>query len=352
MKFWPSGNPEKARADSPFEPLPPLPGFPTGTRSRPKRFPSNSGGLGPLLLKKLPSLADSSLRRKSEPDAGQRPHRGGVPFPAINVVRRGVSTRPVFVQGLRLKNAHLWTPTKFVLTDSGLEASRDPREVSAGSRLMTSILAGVYEAALRRHARGVLVDLGCARAPLYQVYRDQVSEVLCIDRPQGDPSNSLLDYEVDLEEGIPLPSERADTLLATDFLMYNAKPDRLWPEMARVLRPGGKLIIGSPFLYWLTGPDDRHRYSELQLRTLCSANRLSVLSIEAYGGAPEVLLDLTGKLLASRKLASKIHSGLARWLLSLRTVRRVSASTSAGIPLGYCLVAEKPKEASQRDERT
>src|SRR5208337_745766 len=90
---------------------------------------------------------------------GERPHRGGGPFPAINVVRRGVPTRSVFVQGLRLKNAHLWTPTKFVLTDSGLEASRDPREVSAGSRLMTSILAGVYEAALRRHARGVLVDL-------------------------------------------------------------------------------------------------------------------------------------------------------------------------------------------------
>lgn len=217
---------------------------------------------------------------------------------------------------------------------------------------MTSVLARVYEAAIREHARGVLVDLGCARAPLYEVYRDQVSEVLCIDRPQAEPSNSLLDYEVDLDEGIPLPNERADTVLATDFLMYSAKPDRLWLEMARVLRPGGKLIVGLPFLYWLTGPDDRYRYSELQLRTLCSASRLSVLSVEAYGGAPEVLADLTGKLLASRKLASKIHSGLARWLLSLRTVRRISAGTSAGIPLGYCLIAQKPKDASQRGERT
>lgn len=251
-----------------------------------------------------------------------------------------------------MKNAHLWTPTKFILTASGLEASRDPREVGAGSRLMTTILAGVYEAALREHARGVLVDLGCARAPLYQVYRDHVSEVLCIDRPQADPSHSLLDHEVDLEEGIPLPSERADTVLATDLLMYNARPERLWFEMARVLRPGGKLIVGSPFLYWLTGPDDRHRYSELQLRTLCTANQLSVRSLEAYGGAPEVLLDLTGKLLAHRRLASRIHSQLARWLLRLPTVQRISATTRPGIPLGYCLIAQKPETVSPREERT
>jgi len=250
-----------------------------------------------------------------------------------------------------MRNVHLWRPTKFVLTPSGLQASEDLREVGAGSRLMTGILAGVYEAALRQHARGVLVDLGCARAPLYQVYRDHVSEVLCIDRPQGDP-NSILDYEIDLEEGIPLPSERADTVLATDFLMYNANPDRLWLEMARVLRPGGKLIVGSPFLYWLTGPDDRHRYSALQLQTLCRANGLSVLSVEPYGGAPEVLLDITGKLLAHRKRAAKVHAALSRWLLGRRSVRRISASTSAGIPLGYCLIAQKPGDGRVRDERT
>ncbi|HME69845.1 MAG TPA: hypothetical protein VKM54_08250 [Myxococcota bacterium] len=147
-----------------------------------------------------------------------------------------------------------------------------------------------------------------------------------------------------------MPCERADTLLATDFLMYNTKPDRLWFEMRACYVQGGKLTVGSPFLYRVTGPDHRHRCSEPQLRTLCSANRLSVLSVEAYGGANEVLLDLTGKLLASRKLASKIHSGLA---LAPEPPHRAAhfGQHFCGHFLGYCLIAQKPEDASQRDLR-
>ncbi|HME69875.1 MAG TPA: methyltransferase domain-containing protein [Myxococcota bacterium] len=241
-----------------------------------------------------------------------------------------------------MKSPEAWTPTKFVATPGGLRASRDARYVGLGSRLVTDLLAPVYERALRTFARGVLVDLGCARAPLYGVYHALVQDVVCIDRAEPAEGPCHLDGVADLERGIPLPDGTADTVLLTDVLMYVARPERLFGEIVRVLRPGGRAIVGAPFLYWVVDEHDRHRHTGTELRRLCEQAGLAVESQETYGGAPEVLSDLVAKLLAPRPRVARVFLAAAERLLAHRRVRALSHNTRAGFPLGYCTVARKP----------
>jgi len=80
-----------------------------------------------------------------------------------------------------MKNAVRWHPTKFVNTARGLRASRDPKQVTISFHFITDIQAQWYERAIRIHARGRLLDMGCGEVPLYGVYRDLVQENVCID---------------------------------------------------------------------------------------------------------------------------------------------------------------------------
>ena len=61
--------------------------------------------------------------------------------------------------------------------------------------------------------------------------------------------------------------------------------------LARVLRPGGKLLLCVPFFYWIhEEPHDYYRYTEFALARFCELSELKIICLEAYGGLPEVLL--------------------------------------------------------------
>ena len=53
-----------------------------------------------------------------------------------------------------MRNADLWTESKYVRRGGRLRGSRDLAEVGVGSRLMTDRVAALYEAHLPRYARG------------------------------------------------------------------------------------------------------------------------------------------------------------------------------------------------------
>ena len=144
-----------------------------------------------------------------------------------------------------------WQPSKFVKAASGWVGSPDPSQLGIGSRLIGDILADVYFRAIRTHVRGRLLDLGCGSVPLYGMYRDLVTENICIDWEQTLHPNHHIDQCVNLNGALPIADREFDTILSTDVLEHIARPDRAWAEMCRVLRPGGKLVLTTPFFYWL-----------------------------------------------------------------------------------------------------
>jgi SAM-dependent methyltransferase len=251
-----------------------------------------------------------------------------------------------------LRKPELWRPTKYVRIGGTLRASRDPAHISKASRFIGDLVAPRYERAIQAHARGRLLDVGCGHVPLYDTYRSLVSENVCIDWENTLHANPHLDHTVDLTGPLPFGDAVFDTVLLTDVLEHIPEPMKLVAEIARVLRPGGRLIAGVPFLYWLhEEPHDYYRYTEFALRRFCERNQLRVLELDSYGGLPEVLFDLVSKGIdyAPRALAAPLRNLHAAASLCCRTrlVRRISRGTSGAFPLGYILVAEKAPDENK-----
>ena len=245
-----------------------------------------------------------------------------------------------------MRSSERWRPTKFARPGGGLKASRNPAHVSVSSRFITDIVAPYYDRAIRSHAHGRLLDMGCGHVPLYDTYRDLVSENICIDWQNTAHVNPYLDQTVDLTGTLPFEIGSFDTVLLTDVLEHIPEPISLMGEIARILRPSGKLILGVPFFYWLHEvPHDYYRYTEFALRRFCELSGLRVIEIVPYGGLPEILLDLSSKGLnfLPRPVATilrPLHT-TASLLGKTKPLRKLSERTRPSFPLGYVLCAEK-----------
>lgn len=243
-----------------------------------------------------------------------------------------------------MKNKDDWRPTKFLKTRRGYAASTDTQYVGIGSRLMAGILVKVYESAIKTHASGLLLDLGCGNVPLYDIYKDLITDNICVDWKNTLHKNHYIDYEFDLNEYIPLEDNKFDTILCTDVLEHIANPGLLINEIARLLRPNGKLILTVPFFYWLhEEPHDYFRYTKYSLQKYCINSGLNVLELKPYGGAPEVIMDIIAKNIAQFRMLSRLYLFFCRVTLKSYIGKKISESTCNKFPLGYCLIAQKPE---------
>ncbi|QOI98461.1 MAG: methyltransferase domain-containing protein [Flammeovirgaceae bacterium] len=245
-----------------------------------------------------------------------------------------------------MKNTEHWKPTKYELRNGRLRASRNPQFVSVSSRLMIDVTASFYQSALPEYARGSLADMGCGNVPFYMIYKNLVSEITCIDWPNTLHKNQYLDLECDLNKPLSLPDNQFDTIIISEVFEHIAEPEVLWSELARILKPNGKMLVSVPFLYKIhEAPHDYFRYTEFALKNYATKNNLHVLELRSFGGLPLVLTDLYAKMLVKipligNALAAFIQS-LCLWFIHTRLGKRLSANTGKAYPLGYFLVVEK-----------
>jgi SAM-dependent methyltransferase len=212
--------------------------------------------------------------------------------------------------------------------------------VTLGSRHTADLQAHSYAPALREHARGRLLDLGCGNVPLYEMYRPWISSAVCVDWPQSYHGHAHLDVACDLNRPLPFADRSFNTIVMSDVIEHLFDHRTVWAEMARVLQPSGRAIIGVPFMYWLhEEPYDYFRPTEFALRRYCQEHGFRVLSLEPYGGALDVLFDITAKHLAVSTALAHCFYWLGRATLPLG--RRCFARTDRKFPLGYVLVAER-----------
>lgn len=117
-----------------------------------------------------------------------------------------------------MKNRDKWQPSKYILKKGKLIASRDRKEVGVASRLMADLVAKFYDKALRQHATGKLLDLGCGKVPLFNAYEEYITDNICVDWENTLHENEYLDFESDLTKNLPFEDNEFNTIILSDVL--------------------------------------------------------------------------------------------------------------------------------------
>lgn len=245
-----------------------------------------------------------------------------------------------------MKNQAEWKPSKYVNLKGKLKASRNPDEVAISSRLITDIVASLYDSYIPQYAKGNLVDLGCGKVPLYGLYRQFIKNITCVDWQNSAHSGIHVDYECDLDVDLPFNDGEFDTLLLSDVLEHIANPDTIWKEMSRILSPGGIVFMNTPFLYCLHEiPNDYFRYTEFALRHFAETYGFTIRILQPIGGSPEILGDIHAKHFIhipfiGRSLSIAVQN-ITQTFIDTAFGKKLSERTARTFPLGYFLILEK-----------
>jgi SAM-dependent methyltransferase len=130
----------------------------------------------------------------------------------------------------------------------------------------------------------LVLDAGageCRYAPLFKAHR-----YVAIDSSVGDTAwdYSKLDVIGDLEQ-VPLPADAFDAVISVVVLEHTRRPQQAVEEMARVMRPHGKLFLVVPNQWEVhQAPNDFFRFTQYGITHLLTVSGLRVLKIEPVGG--------------------------------------------------------------------
>lgn len=133
-------------------------------------------------------------------------------------------------------------------------ASSDLSEVEArardshGSSADAIYLMAARFLAERRVSAGLLCDIGCGRGNLWNYVRAHASAYAGVDavRYEGFPEGCDF-IAANLDRGaLPLPDSSADTVASIETIEHLENPRAFVRELARVVKPGGWIIITTP----------------------------------------------------------------------------------------------------------
>jgi SAM-dependent methyltransferase len=167
----------------------------------------------------------------------------------------------------------------------------------------------------RERAGLVVIDVGCGAMPYADLFSG--ARLVGVDHSRDDATPDLLADVLQL----PLASACADLVFCSQVIEHVTDPVRLLAECARLLRPGGALVLSAPF-YWPLHelPHDYFRFTPQGLDHLLRSHGLQVLSLHAdCGTLTQVAVSVIHLL---PRWARPLH-----WLINLLTpvLQRLSA---------------------------
>lgn len=163
----------------------------------------------------------------------------------------------------------------------------DDRLISPGSVLSTRWLLYALEQA-RPYAGSRLLDVGCGVKP----YKEFFGALEHIGIDWGNSLHRLNAEYLASAEVLPFADGTFDTVLCTEVIEHLKHPALAISEMARVLKPGGHLILTAPFVHGLHEvPFDFFRFTSLGLLSLVEEAYLTPALLRCRGGTFTVVAD-------------------------------------------------------------
>lgn len=199
---------------------------------------------------------------------------------------------------------------------------------------------------IQRYSRGAFVDLGCGSSPFWEVVNPLVSRYYGVDLW---PRSDKVSFVADVQNLDMIADNRFDSAICIEVLEHLPEPAKAVNGIARILKPGGVVVLSVPHLSRLHEvPHDYFRFTEYGLRFLFEQAGMEVVQIQPKGGLliflahqiSTILLALAWSLPPLKDLILLFN----RWVLVLGAYHldRI-LSTASAFPQGYIVVARKPQ---------
>lgn len=133
------------------------------------------------------------------------------------------------------------------------------------------------------------LDVGCGERPYSSLFSE--ANYIGLDVEASGRPGAMKRQDVTYDGmRLPVKSGGVDGVLCTQVLEHVGRPESFVSELARVLRPGGKVVLSVPLLWQEHEvPYDFFRYTGYGVRALLERNGFEVIAIRKSSGAIEAL---------------------------------------------------------------
>ena len=132
--------------------------------------------------------------------------------------------------------------------------------------------------------KGVLLDVGCGIKPYEKVFGKYVDKYYGIEySPESGFRGNRADVAGDAAE-MPFADQSFDTILCTEVMEHVMHPEKVVAEFARILKPGGMVIITVPFFYPIHDSFDFFRYTDQGIAVIMKRYGLEIEEVRPLSG--------------------------------------------------------------------
>lgn len=193
------------------------------------------------------------------------------------------------------------------------------------------------------HAR--VLDVGAGDAPYAELFAH--TDYVTLDwgsSPHEGAQKAAVSASAD---AMPLADASFDVVVLTQVLEHVRRPASVLAEIARVLRPGGRLLATVPFVWELhEEPHDYWRFTPYALASLLEDAGLDAITIEprsdSFSALAQLMTNVSWTLLGHDADARAVQASAVLRELAGEVARLAPLDTRRALPLGYTLEARRP----------